>query len=103
MHEYGDLSKGCDSTGAHYNPFAHDHGAPSDKNRHIGDLGNIKADKHGVAKIDIKDCLVRLCGEHNVMGRGVVVHADHDDLGKGGFPDSKTTGHAGARVGCGAM
>ncbi len=26
-----------------------------------------------------------------------------DDLGKGNFPDSKTTGHAGARVACGVI
>jgi len=28
------------------------------------------------------------------------VHALVDDLGRGGFNDSKTTGHAGARLGC---
>lgn len=26
-----------------------------------------------------------------------------DDLGRGDFPDSKTTGHAGARVACGVI
>jgi len=31
------------------------------------------------------------------------VHADEDDLGRGGFPDSKTTGHAGARIACGVI
>ena len=30
----------------------------------------------------------------------VQVHADEDDLGLGGHPDSHTTGHAGARMGC---
>lgn len=37
------------------------------------------------------------------MGRSVVVHADPDDLGRGGFNDSKTTGHAGARLSCGVI
>lgn len=32
-----------------------------------------------------------------------IVHADEDDLGRGGFPDSKTTGHAGARIACGVI
>lgn len=31
------------------------------------------------------------------------VHADEDDLGRGGFPDSKTTGHAGGRLSCGVI
>jgi Cu-Zn family superoxide dismutase len=30
----------------------------------------------------------------------LIVHADEDDLGKGDFPDSKTTGHSGKRIGC---
>lgn len=31
------------------------------------------------------------------------VHEGEDDLGKGGFPDSKTTGHAGGRLSCGVI
>ena len=30
IHEYGDFSEGCDSTGGHYNPFGVLHGAPDD-------------------------------------------------------------------------
>lgn len=30
----------------------------------------------------------------------VQVHAGEDDLGRGNYPDSNTTGHAGARMGC---
>jgi Cu/Zn superoxide dismutase len=39
-----------------------------------------------------------IIGANSIIGRAVVVHADFDDLGRGGQPDSKTTGHAGARV-----
>lgn len=31
------------AAGAHYNPFNQTHGAPEDEKRHVGDLGNIKA------------------------------------------------------------
>ena len=41
--------------------------------RHVGDLGNIDADGSGVAKINMKDKLVKLSGEHSVIGRSIVV------------------------------
>ena len=37
------------------------------------------------------------------MGRAIVVHALEDDLGLGGDEESKKTGNAGARVGCGLI
>ena len=33
----------------------------------------------------------------------IKVLADEDDLGRGGHEDSKTTGHAGARLACGTI
>ena len=103
IHEFGDLSKGCKSAGGHYNPFKLTHGGPNDKKRHVGDLGNIIADKNGNAKGTINDKLVKLIGMNMVAGRSIVVHKDKDDLGKGGFDDSLTTGHAGARLACGII
>ena len=47
--------------------------------------------------------MVKLTGETSVIGRSFVVHKDEDDLGKGGHDDSKTTGHAGARLACGVI
>ncbi|CDP14303.1 unnamed protein product [Coffea canephora] len=41
IHALGDTTNGCNSTGPHFNPLKRDHGAPSDQNRHAGDLGNI--------------------------------------------------------------
>lgn len=32
-----------------------------------------------------------------------MVHEGKDDLGLGGHDDSKTTGHAGSRLGCGVI
>lgn len=89
--------------GPHFNPLKKDHGAPSDGERHAGDLGNIIAGSDGVAEVSIKDWQIPLSGQHSILGRAVVVHADPDDLGKGGHELSKTTGNAGARVGCGII
>ena len=71
--------------------------------RHAGDLGNIEATSDKAA-VDITDKQISLFpGKGCIMGRSVVVHADPDDLGKGGFADSKTTGHAGGRLSCGVI
>uniref|UniRef100_G3MMT8 Superoxide dismutase [Cu-Zn] n=2 Tax=Amblyomma TaxID=6942 RepID=G3MMT8_AMBMU len=103
IHEFGDNTNGCVSAGAHFNPHNKEHGAPADTNRHVGDLGNVIAGEDGVAKVNIKDSIISLIGEHNIIGRSVVVHADPDDLGKGGHELSKTTGNAGARLACGVV
>lgn len=106
VHEYGDLSSGCDSMCAHFNPYNKPHGGIDgdgiDMNaRHVGDLGNIQADLSGNVVTKFTDHLVKLRGEQtNIIGRGLVVHADPDDCGKGSHPTSKTTGNSGKRIGC---
>ena len=144
IHESADFSNGCVSAGPHYNPFGtplvmspfgtrsirypdvtdspwtatsagKNHGGPNDKDRHVGDLGNIKADVTGRAKGQMIDSLVKLRGPYSVLGRSMMVHADPDDLGRGdnskahepgppknGFV-SKITGNAGARLVCGEI
>jgi superoxide dismutase, Cu-Zn family len=104
IHQFGNLSDGCTSAGAHFNPLNQNHGGPDSTVRHVGDLGNIES--NGVATpavINTYDHLVTLSGTNNVIGRSVVIHADPDDLGLGGQSDSLTTGHAGARVACGVI
>ncbi|XP_025206353.1 superoxide dismutase [Cu-Zn]-like [Melanaphis sacchari] len=103
IHEKGDVTNGCISTGSHFNPQGNKHGGPNDETRHAGDLGNIQADNTGVAQFSFSDPLISLVGAHNILGRAVVVHADTDDMGRGGFTDSLTTGHAGSRVACGVI
>ena len=101
IHEFGDLSKGCDSAGGHYNPDDVDHGGLEDG--HVGDLGNIQADKSGTAKFKIVAKRVDLHGNRSVVGRAVVIHKDVDDLGKGGDEESLKTGNAGDRLACGVI
>ena len=101
IHEYGDMSKGCESMGGHYNPDGVDHGDV--EQGHVGDLGNITADENGKADFSIQANRVDLIGERSIVGRGLVVHADRDDLGRGGDEESLKTGNAGDRLACGVI
>ena len=40
IHQFGDLSKGCVTAGAHFNPHGKTRGGPSDETRHVGDVSN---------------------------------------------------------------
>ena len=103
IHECGDLTKGCDSACAHYNPFNKKHGGPKDKERHVGDLGNITFDKKKECNMIIRDPLIKLRGKHSVIGRAFVIHEGIDDLGKGNNAESLRTGNAGKRIACGII
>ncbi|KAL7420592.1 SOD-1 superoxide dismutase (Cu-Zn) [Cryptotrichosporon argae] len=103
VHEFGDNSNGCTSAGSHFNPHGKNHGAPTDSERHTGDLGNVKTDASGTASVSITDSHITLFGPYSIIGRSVVVHAGTDDLGKGGHPDSLKTGNAGGRAACGVI
>lgn len=100
VHEHGSLGNSCKAAGGHFNPHNKSHAAPSDGERHVGDLGNVVQNKDGVVDTIIKDTVVNLKGKYSVVGKSIVIHEGEDDLGRGSFPDSKTTGHAGARLGC---
>ncbi|OJD35006.1 superoxide dismutase [Diplodia corticola] len=103
IHAYGDNTNGCTSAGPHFNPHSKGHGAPTDEDRHVGDLGNIKTDGQGNAVGSTTDKLVKLIGAESIVGRTVVCHAGTDDLGKGGNEESKKTGNAGPRPACGVI
>jgi len=110
VHEKADFSKGCASAGPTYNPFNKTHGAPEDDERHVGDLGNIVADASGTSKGIIVDRFIKLEGEHSVVGRSMMIHADPDDLGRGDNSQSgvngkcsKETGNVGAPIACGEI
>ncbi|GMK57618.1 hypothetical protein CspeluHIS016_0404520 [Cutaneotrichosporon spelunceum] len=103
IHQFGDLSSGCTSAGAHFNPHAKNHGGPTDAERHVGDLGNVKTDGSGSVNVNIQDSQISLLGPYSILGRSLVVHSGEDDLGKGGHPDSLKTGNAGGRAACGVI
>lgn len=104
IHRAGDLrGEGCAGACDHYhvgNPVNHggppSHGKTRKQKRHSGDLGNIqlkgKKVRYSYYLPDIKP--------RDLWGRSLIIHADEDDLGRGGHEDSHTTGHSGARIGC---
>ncbi len=100
VHEAGDLTDKCESMCAHFNPYNKQHGGPGSKNRHVGDLGNLKSDKNGNVKIRMIDNIIKLKGKANIIGRGLIIHADEDDLGNGLNEASKINGNSGKRIAC---
>jgi Cu-Zn family superoxide dismutase len=86
---------------AHFNPYGKSHGCPGAKERHVGDLGNLQTDQNGCAKYQILDDCIKLRGyKANIIGRGLIIHADPDDCGMGNAETSKTTGNSGKRIAC---
>lgn len=101
IHEAGDLTEQCTSMCAHFNPYNKTHGCPGMKDRHVGDLGNLKTNSKGEAIYSMVDDCIKLRGTKcNIIGRGLIIHADPDDCGMGNESDSLTTGHAGKRIAC---
>ena len=94
IHQFGDNTNGCTSAGPHckspcccpiivdviclgvvaengiiiVNPFSKTHGAPSDDERHVGDLGNYKTDGQGNSSGSVDDKFIKLIGPESVLG-----------------------------------
>lgn len=58
----------ADSSSHPVNPFSKTHGAPTDAERHVGDLGNFETDAQGNAEGSITDEQVKLIGQESVLG-----------------------------------
>ncbi len=98
IHEFGDCTApDATSAGGHYNPEGHPHALPDKKERHAGDLGNLRADAQGKAMLDLTVDNITINGSKNpVAGRGVIVHEKMDD-------GSQPVGNAGGRISCGVI
>ncbi|RUO37860.1 superoxide dismutase family protein [Aliidiomarina taiwanensis] len=98
VHEFGDCSApDATSAGSHFNPQETAHGGPDSSERHVGDLGNIESNAQGVAVVELADTALAMEGAHNILGRAVVIHSQHDDL------TSQPVGNAGSRLLCGVI
>jgi superoxide dismutase, Cu-Zn family len=99
VHEFGDCSMADGKcAGGHFNPTNMPHAGPDDAKRHVGDMGNLKADSTGNASYKRTDSMITLNGPHSVIGRSVIVHAKPDD-----FKTQQPPGNAGDRIGCGVI
>ena len=113
IHTSGDMSNGCDSMGTHYDGgHNHKHGsrtAERREQRHLGDLGNVESDDHGLIHHDMMLSVrhhrlsINPHSKKSIVGRGVILHAAKDDLGVGDTLGSETTGNSGARIACGVV
>lgn len=99
IHEVGDCSSGDGmSTKGHFNPFGKPHAHYGSAERHAGDLPALKSNKAGRANVQINlDVITLTPGPANIIGRGLIVHADPDDY------KTQPTGNAGARIACGVI
>lgn len=100
IHEFGDCSDEGKAAGSHFNPEQKPHGdvmKDGVMKVHTGDMGNLVANKEGLAKVDILIPNVSLnSGKFAVAGRAVVVHEKADDFGQ-------PVGNAGSRIACGPI
>ena len=94
VHEFGSDERGCTSMGGHYNPGGVDHP------HHPGDLGNVVSDASGHVSATLYAPSLSLL---DVVGRGVVLHVNEDDLGAAGTPSSLSNGSSGGRLACGPV
>jgi len=99
VHELGDCSAhDATSAGEHFNPDASAHGGPGASEHHAGDLGNVTADARGDVYTTFKITQGSFgTGNDSIIGRGLIVHADRDDL------HSQPAGNSGARLACGSI
>ncbi|MYM28653.1 superoxide dismutase family protein [Duganella sp. CY15W] len=102
LHEKGDCSApDGTSAGGHFNPGSQQHGDPAHAMHHGGDFGNLTADASGNAKLHLvvptSQISLDAGAAGNVVGRGLIVHADADDF------MTQPTGNSGKRLACGVV
>lgn len=98
IHEFGDCSAADGSSaGGHWNPTSREHGKWGVGEHHVGDLGNLKANADGTARLVMKTdkwCIGCADPEKNILGKSIIIHAKADDF------KTQPTGNAGGRIGC---
>lgn len=99
VHEKGDCnSADASSAGGHFDPGSQPHAFHGVRERHAGDMPNLRADANGVASLSWDTSLLTVDGgPAGVVGRSVVVHRDPDDF------RTQPAGNSGPRLACGVI
>lgn len=98
IHENGECAPpDASSAGGHLNPYGKKHGGPDAAEHHLGDLGNINADKGGRVSIELAFDGLAFSGPASILQKAVVIHTGPDDLA------TDPAGNAGERIGCGVI
>ncbi|XP_066913523.1 copper chaperone for superoxide dismutase-like [Clytia hemisphaerica] len=94
IHQFGDLSSFCESTGDDYNPTENCHGDRENTSRHAGDMGNVEVGEKGSAVFRYQDNMIKVW---DIIGRSVVLHEKEDDF------SNDPHGNAGKGLACGII
>ncbi|GAB0092587.1 superoxide dismutase [Sergentomyia squamirostris] len=70
IHQYGDLTESCKSTGPHFKRSL---------------IGNIEAKEDGSASVEFASPYLSLCGPNGIIGRSIVIHEKPIEYNR--FPD----------------
>lgn len=103
VHQLGSIKDDCKAIGPHFIAYYGRHGGPRDHIRHVGDLGNIKAEEGETLNVKIVDHLISLAGPRSIVGRSLAITKGEDDYGRAGTEDSALTGTSGPAVSCGII
>lgn len=78
VHKFGEVHPNCSETFGDFNPYGQKHGSHKNdriEDRHLGDLGNIKANNMGMARFKIRDYNLRIDDNDifSILGRSIAV------------------------------
>ena len=97
IHEWGDCSsKDGSSAGGHFNPANAPHASPEAAERHACAWATSKPIRR-VARLEYNDPVMKMNGPGAIIGDGLIVHANPDDL------KTQPMGNAGGRLACGVI
>lgn len=101
IHQNGSCGDQGNAAGGHFDPNHVQHGDLVEdgfSKAHAGDLGNIVANKEGIATLNITLPKLNLSTDdhYGVGGRAIILHEKEDNFGQ-------PTGNAGGRIACGVI